>query len=478
MNRSEFERGVRLAGLQVPDSDIKLIGSDPFSYSPFHLGEGAAIAHVLIGSKVDQIWQEQGHKAQQITVDVRHAAASLNSTRWLQLKNKSVTDDASTRVSLSPMSRIFRCKDGRFIHLHKSFRDGPPIAAELGIEAEADVSTIAQAVSRRESFELEAALIRQGLVGAVVRNSSEWIKHPQGKALLNRPVVEIIKIGDAPPEPIKIGSRPLSDLRVLDLTRVLAGPTSARTLAEHGADVVHVASPHLPTIDLFEMDTGHGKRQIHIDLDTEEDAGILTSMAKQTDVFSQGFRKGALDKRGFGPQQLAALRPGVIYVSENCYGHHGPWANRPGWEQFAQTVSGVAELQGQMSPLSPDNERSIAAGTDPHAPRLTGAAMNDYVTASFATYGVLEALQRRAEEGGSWHVQVSLTQTSMWFARLGLLQDVSHEQNIGEVDDFLETHDTPYGEMVHLAPVLQMSDTQPYWAFGTRPLGSDVAEWI
>jgi crotonobetainyl-CoA:carnitine CoA-transferase CaiB-like acyl-CoA transferase len=477
MNRSEFERGVRLAGLDVPDSHLKIIGADPVYYSPFHLGEGAAIAHALIGSKVDQIWREQEHKAQQITVDVRHAAASLNSTHWLQIKNKSVTD-ASTRQSLNPMSRIFRCKDDRFIHLHKSFRDGPSIAVELGIEAEADVSTIAQAVSRRDSFELEAALIRRGLTGAVVRNSSEWVKHPQGKALLNRPVVEIIKIGDAPPEPIKIGSRPLSDLRVLDLTRVLAGPTSARTLAEHGADVVHVASPNLPTIDLFEMDTGHGKRQIHIDLDTKEDADILTSMAKQSDVFSQGFRKGALDRRGFGSQQLATLRPGIIYVSENCYGHHGPWANRPGWEQFAQTVSGVAKLQGQMSPLSPDNERSIAAGTDPHAPRLTGAAMNDYVTASFATYGVLEALQRRAKEGGSWHVQVSLTQTSMWFARLGLLQDVSHEQNIGVVDDFLETHDTPYGEMAHLAPVLQMSDTQPYWAFGTRPLGSDVAEWI
>ncbi len=376
------------------------------------------------------------------------------------------------------MTRIFRCKDDRFIHLHKSFRDGPSIAVELGIEAEADVSTIAQAVSRRDSFELEAALIRRGLTGAVVRNSSEWVKHPQGKALLNRPVVEIIKIGDAPPEPIKIGSRPLSDLRVLDLTRVLAGPTSARTLAEHGAEVVHVASPNLPTIDLFEMDTGHGKRQIHIDLDTEEDADILTSMAKRTDVFSQGFRTGALDRRGFGPQQLATLRPGVIYVSENCYGHHGPWANRPGWEQFAQTVSGVAELQGQMSPLSPDNEHSIAAGTDPHTPRLAPAAMNDYVTASFATYGVLEALRRRAKEGGSWHVQVSLTQTSMWFARLGLLQGLNSGKNIGTVDDFLETHITPYGEMLHLAPVLQMSDTQPYWAFGARPLGSDLAEWL
>jgi len=475
MNKSDFERGVRLAGLQIPDSFINVVGADPVYYSPFHLGEGAAIAHALIGSKIDQIWRDQGHKAQNITVDVRHAAASLNSTHWLQIKNKSTADDLPT---IRNMTRIFRCKDDRFIHLHKSFRDGPAIAVELGIEEEADVSTIAQAVSHRDSFELEAALIRQSLTGAVVRNSSEWVKHPQGKELLKRPVVEITRIGDAPPEPIKIGSRPLSDLRVLDLTRVLAGPTSARTLAEHGANVVHVASPNLPTIDLFEMDTGHGKRQIHIDLDTEDDANILTSMAKHTDVFSQGFRTGALDKRGFGPQHMAKIRPGVIYVSENCYGHHGPWANRPGWEQFAQTVSGVAHVQGRMSPLNPDNEHSIAAGTDPHTPRLAPAAMNDYVTASFATYGVLEALRRRAKEGGSWHVQVSLTQTSMWFVRLGLLQDLNDRQNIGVVDSFLETHNTPYGEMQHLAPVLQMSDTQPYWAFGARPLGSDLAEWL
>ena len=130
MNSRDFERGVRLAGLPVPDSDIKLIGSDPVYYSPFHLGEGAAIAHALIGSKIDQMWREQGHKAQQITVDVRHAAASLNSYRWLEIKNKTATEGLPAARN---MTRIFRCKDGRFIHLHKSFRDGPSIAVELGI---------------------------------------------------------------------------------------------------------------------------------------------------------------------------------------------------------------------------------------------------------------------------------------------------------------------------------------------------------
>ena len=240
--------------------------------------------------------------------------------------------------------------------------------------------------------------------------TEEWAAHEQGKILATKPVVEIIKIGDSPPEPVSSGARPLSDLRVLDLTRVLAGPTCARSLAEHGAQVLHVASPHLPTVEVFEMDTGHGKRQIHMDLNDPDQADALRDLVKTSDVFNQGFRKGALDRRGFGPSDMASLRPGIIYVSENCYGHEGPWATRPGYEQYSQIISGLADLQGKLAPMEPNTDTRIALGNDPQAPRLVGAAVNDYTTAYFAAYGVLEALRRRAVEGGSWHVQVSLTQ--------------------------------------------------------------------
>ena len=120
----------------------------------------------------------------------------------------------------------------------------------------------------------------------------------------------------------------------------------------------------------------------------------------------------------------------------------------------------------------------MTVGDDPGAPRLAPAAMNDYVTAYFAAYGALEALKRRAREGGSWHVQVSLTQSAMWFLKLGVLTDVSVGQEIGDVREFLETRDTPYGEMTYLRPTLEMSSTQPYWAIPSRPLGSDTAEWL
>ena len=472
MEKHEIERAIALAGLPIPDSDIDITGADPVFYGPFHLGEGAAVTQALIGSKIDQIWQEQGHTAQTINIDVRHAAASLTSAQFVSVPEMPERDTLGENLR-----RIYKCADGRYFQLHSNFGETHELAAELGVSTYASVEEIAQVMSERNSFELEALLVDKNLTGGVVRTTEEWAAHEQGKILATKPVVEIIKIGDSPPEPVSSGARPLSDLRVLDLTRVLAGPTCARSLAEHGAQVLHVASPHLPTVEVFEMDTGHGKRQIHIDLNDPDQADVLRDLAKTSDVFNQGFRKGALDRRGFGPSDMASLRPGIIYVSENCYGHEGPWATRPGYEQYSQIISGLADLQGKLAPIEPNADTRIALGNDPQAPRLVGAAVNDYTTAYFAAYGVLEALRRRAVEGGSWHVQVSLTQTSMWFQNLGLIEGVGSETKLGDVTDFLETHDTPYGEMRHLAPSLHMSETEPYWAFGSRPLGSDSPEW-
>jgi hypothetical protein len=177
-------------------------------------------------------------------------------------------------------------------------------------------------------------------------------------------------------------------------------------------------------------------------------------------VFSQGFRLGALARRGFGPEQLAMLRPGIVYVSENCYGNGGPWGERPGWEQLAQTVTGVAAVQG---------------GEVPH---LTGAAQNDYTTGYFAALGAMEALRRRASEGGSWHVRVSLSQTSMWYYRLGHDLDRGRALPLGDASEFLAERATPYGHMRFVAPPLRMSETPPRWELPSAPLGSGEARWL
>ena len=461
MERPAIERAARLAGLELhAGADVQIAGADPIFAAPFHLGEGAATALALVGQEASAIWQLRGGNPQSLSIDVRHAAASLVSYTQLH-----VEQDAPARAP-SAITGIYKCRDDRYIHLHGSFEKGRSIFAELGLEFGADAAAIAAATAKRGAFELEDALAVQGSCAAVVRSPEEWNRTPQAAWLLSRPVVEVTRIGDAPPEPLSEGPRPLSGVRVVDATRVLAGPTCARTLAEHGADVVHIASPALPTFVGFEIDTGHGKRQAWCDLNDAAQAGQLRELLRGADVFSQGFRLGKLAGRGLSPEQLAQLRPGIIYVSENCYGQVGPWAPRPGWEQLAQTVSGVAHIMGE----------------DGRGPRLSGAAMNDYTTGYFSALGAMIALRRRAIEGGSWLVRTSLTQTSMWYIRLGTGLDRDAGQGLGDTSAFLEdvpaAGEATYGPYRRLAPALMMSETQPHWATPAVPLGSGALEWL
>ena len=458
MRRGAIEQAATLAGLELAaDTDVTVEGDDPVLPTPFHLGEGASTALALVGQEANRIWQERGGKSQSLAIDIRHAAASLVSYSLLQVDGAAL---GRPDRGGPPITWVWRCADGRWILLHGSFNDTPGIIEELGLDMDAEADDIQAAVLKRGSQELEDALGAKGLCAAICRTNDEWLAHPQGQALVSKPVVELTKVGDSPPEPFDAGERPLSGVRVLDLTRVLAGPTCARTLAEHGADVLHVASPNLPTFEGFEMDTGHGKRQAYIDLDEPHQAEKLRELIRGADVFSQGFQHRSLQRRGFGVEQVAALRPGIIYVSENAFGHDGPWQERPGWEQLAQATTGVMVIQG---------------GED--HPNLAPAAMNDYTTGYFAALGTMMALRRRAAEGGSWRVTVSLSQTSMWYYKLGHDLDPSGAPGLGETSGFTEERDTDYGRMTYVRPPLQMSETWPRWELATAPLGSGEASW-
>src|SRR6202035_4540460 len=160
---------------------------------------------------------------------------------------------------------------------------------------------------------------------------------PQAATIASLPLMEIFKIGDSPRERLPESDRPLSGIRVLDLTRVLAGPTAARTLAEHGADVLKITAPHLPNIGYQEYDTGHGKLSAHLDLRYPRDLEILRGLVREADVFSQGYRPGTLGNRRLSPEELLKLRPGLVYVSMCAFSHAGPWASRRGFDTVVQT---------------------------------------------------------------------------------------------------------------------------------------------
>jgi CoA-transferase family III len=444
-------------GLPLPaPGEVEAPGHDPVYPCRYPLGRLAAETLAACGVAVSELWALRGGRRQRVRVPVRAAAATLLSFAFLRAEGRPVP-----RLPLATTA-LYRGRDGRWIHLHGGFphlRDGT--LRLLGCADEA--GALAAAVAGWDTLELEEALAAAGLCGAVARSAEEWASHPQGRALAGLPVVEVERLGDAPPEPLAPAARPLAGLRVLDLTRVLAGPTCGRTLAEHGAEVLRVSSPRLPEVEPFAIDTGHGKLSASLDLAEPGAAERLAHLACEADVFVNGYRSGSLERRGFDPETLAARRPGIVYVSIDCYGHVGPWRERRGWEQLAQTVTGLASDHGGGG-----------------GPRLLPAAACDYLTGSLAALGVLVALGRRTRQGGSWHVRASLCQTGSWIRRRrsdALDPAAAVPLRPAELQSLLVRSDSPYGRLTHLAPVLELSETPPRFERPSAPPGTHPAAW-
>jgi crotonobetainyl-CoA:carnitine CoA-transferase CaiB-like acyl-CoA transferase len=415
-------------------------------------------------------------------VDVLAAAATMQSVMYLRVPRQPAERPAM-------LNGFYHTRDGRWFFVHTGFphlREG--VIRLLGCKDSAESATAA--VLEHDASELEDAFAEAGLCGAIARTASEWAVHPQGIALANLPVLEVVKIGDSPPEPLKDGDRPLSGVRVLDLTRVLAGPTASRTLAEHGADVLTISAEHLPSVPMFVIDTGHGKRSAFLDLRRDDHADRLWELLEQADVFCQSYRLGAIAGRGFSPEQVAERRPGAIYMTMNCYGRVGDWAGRRGWEQLAQTVTGLAMEEGELQrpPSSGAAARVMAQyvqrlDTGPSEPRLLPGAVTDYMTGYLMAFGAMIALRRRAVEGGSYLVSASLVQSGMCLGRLQrvLPADAIARSSIltdTELQPLVAETETAYGRVRHLAPVVRMSATPPHWTLPTVPLGTHEAKWM
>jgi crotonobetainyl-CoA:carnitine CoA-transferase CaiB-like acyl-CoA transferase len=363
----------------------------------------------------------------------------------------------------------YPAKHGRWSYLHCNFPNHRAAALKvLGVPEDRDAVT--RAVAGWDALELEEAIIAAKGAGGMVRTRAEWAAHPQAAAIAALPVMEIVKIADSPPEPLPPGDRPLSGIRVLDLTRVLAGPTCARTLAEHGADVLKITAAHLPNIGYQEYDTGHGKLSAQLDLRQRDQLETLRGLVRETDVFSQGYRPGTLGERGLSPEALAALRPGLVYVSLCAFSHAGPWATRRGFDTVVQTVSGITARQGELFP-----------GASP-GPQFYPVSAIDYVTGYLMAFGAMVALARRAREGGSWLVRISLAQTGKWLLDRGevpeaQLKDVAKEFPAADLERWSIDSDTPIGRLRHLGPTVKLSETPPRWTRPTAPLGHHKPVW-
>lgn len=447
------------AGLPREALDFATLhGGDPVFPSSFAVGAAAQSTIAAAALAACELGHARGTPRQQVALDMTHAAAEC--TNWFSL-------DGEVPELWDPISGLYACADGH-VRIHANFahhREG--VLRLLGLDPDVAARDDAQAALQAwRALDFEQAAADKGLVVSALRSFAQWDAMPQAQAIAAQPLFTLERIGDAAPmalPPLAADQRPLHGIRVLDLTRVLAGPVGGKALAAYGADVMLVNSPNLPNISAI-ADTSRGKLSTHIDLRTETGQADLQRLLSEAHVFVQGYRPGGLADLGFGPQALARARPGIVAVSLSAYGTQGPWAARRGFDSLVQTAMGFNQAEGE------------AFG---HAgkPRPLPMQILDEATGFLIAFGAAAALWRQQREGGSWLVRVSLAQTGHWLRSMGRVPVDATQAVRPDIEPFLETTSSGFGQLRALRHSARLSRTPTGWARPSMPPGSHPPHW-
>ncbi|WP_144111932.1 CoA transferase [Paraburkholderia sp. BCC1886] len=439
---------------------LSFSGAEPGLPSVYHVGALASATIGATGLAAAEYHRLRTGRRQSVGVEMRRALASFRSERYLRI------NDGPPPALRDPIMGFYETRDGGWIQLHTNFPHHlQGVLKVLG--ASNDHASVVQAIRGWDGATLDQALADAGLCAALIRSPDEWAAHEQAQAIASLPLFEIERIGDAPAEPPRRddASRPLAGVRVLDLSRIIAGPVAGRALAQHGADVLMINGPHLPNIAPLVIDNSRGKRSAVLDLRDAAQRERLLGLVRDADVFLQAYRPGALAARGLSPEALAQVRPGIVYVSVCAYSHAGPWAQRRGFDSLVQSASGIAWTERR------------AAGWD--EPKHLPCQALDHATGYLAAFGAMVALARRATEGGSWHVRVSLAQTGRWLQSFGLIEDGWKAPDVGidDVRDCLGTVQSEFGSVLGVLPAEQMEETPAYFGLPPSRVGAHDASW-
>lgn len=441
---------------------VDLTGAEPVLPSSFAVGtamQGTVAASALAAA---EIWKSRTGKAQRVGVDMRAAAIAARSERYLEIDGKPAPE------LWDKIAGAYQCGDGRYVRLHTNFphhRDG--VLKLLGCAY--DKAAVAEALKGWKAFDFEEAAAKANLVVAAMRSFDEWDAHPQGLAIARLPLMSVERVGDAAPRSWPQGTwpkgeRPLAGVKVLDLTRIIAGPVGTMTLAAHGADVMLVTSPNLPSVAPLVIDTGRGKLSAPLDLHDAKSRETFVALLRGADIVVQGYRPGGLATLGFGREEAARLKPGIVYVSLSAYSHEGPWAARRGFDSLVQTTSGFNDAEAKM------------AGVD--GPKPLPAQILDHASGYLIAYGAMTALLRQRRDGGSWHVRLSLAQTGRWLRSLGPVDGMSAPDPVrNDVLDCLEESESGFGRLSAVRHPATMSETPPHWSRPSVPLGTHQPLW-
>jgi crotonobetainyl-CoA:carnitine CoA-transferase CaiB-like acyl-CoA transferase len=442
---------------------VTLTGEEPQLPSSFRVAAAAQASIAVTGLAAAQVWKWRSGQSQDVAVDMRHAVVECRSERYLRVDGKppGPTWDA--------IAGIYKTRDQRFVRLHTNFRHHRDAVCKV-LNCKPERDDVQAALMQWDAEAFETAAYAAGGVVAMMRSHEEWSASPHAKALAELPLVSIEKIGEAAPKPwpktwTKGGDRPLAGVRVLDLSRVIAGPVAGRSLAAHGADVLLISGPDLPAIPWLTIDTGRGKLSSFVELKSEQGRDVFRNLLAHADIVSQGYRPQAIAALGFSPEDAAKINPGIISVSLSAYGHAGPWAERRGFDSLVQTSTGFNHAEGQ------------AAGVD--GPKELPAQMLDHATGYLMAFGAMMAKARQSREGGSWHVRVSLAQTGHWLWNLGrVAAGFTTEDLKGEmVMPFIEEIPSGFGPLQSVRHSAVLSKTPAFWARPAMPLGSHPPQW-
>lgn len=441
--------------------DAVLHGEDPLLNSPHHLAEATSYALLSEGIAAASVWQHRTGQNASMEVSVYDAIHALHSTHFLWQSDYSM----SVGAEFVPTNGIYKCKDGRYLMTES----GPPyVKLERGylnfLDCGNNRESIAREIAKYDAEDLEEKLSQLGLPACVARSKAEWEKHPQGIALADTPLIEIEKVADGKPTGLAgTAEFPLDGIRVTDFTHVLAGPRSARSLAQYGADVLHISSPYHRDTVSQNLLVNIGKRNAYLLLTESSSLARMHQLISESDVFVCSYRPGVAERFGLQVPALVDKHRGLICVSINAYGHSGPWSSRPGFDHNVQVGTGFAVTEG---------------GAD--KPRLSPVFyLNDFLTGYLASAGAMAALRLRAQQGGSYHVKVSLARTAMWVQNLGYIAETAYSKmpNKDEYPTKLHSFATSFGKVTELAPAVTFDNMPRKDLTILHPFGADAPEW-
>ncbi|MFG2883040.1 CoA transferase [Streptomyces sp. NPDC048297] len=371
--------------------------------------------------------------------------------------------DGRQPVVFAPLSRFWRTADG-WVRTHANYpHHRARLLGALGLPRGASVADVAGRLAERPALEAEEAVYGAGGLAVALRTPAQWAGHPQAAEVAARPLVEHARPGSAharvlpPLDPAAAPLLPAAGLRVLDLTRVLAGPVATRTLALLGADVLRVDAPQSPELPDLHADTGFGKRSATLDLAAGRDT--FEELLASADVVVTGYRPGALDRFGLSPEALAERRPGLVVAQVSAWGAYGPWGGRRGFDSLVQVATGIA----------------VTEGSDGEPGALPAQAL-DHGTGHLLAAAVLRAVTERSYDGRGRSVRLALARTARW-----LTDGIRSAPDTGAAyegpDAWLTETDSRLGRLRHARPPVSFTGGPAGWTRPPVPWGSDAPTW-